>query len=137
MVTTVVVDASFTATASAAAGFVGYATLRTNPAIARVTNLLVPQTQTWLIDDLYITAAASAGLSDPIVKVIKNETNILADTPPLTALLVTNNSRPKTFAKILGFEGMSYMTNQIISTVANDTTAEVIRWFLTGAVNQK
>lgn len=97
--------------------------IATSPEVSTVTTLTIPSGQTWIVTDLYILASASAGTSDPVLRFVKNQTNIVGQTTPLSALLVTNNSRPILTPK-LGFEGTSQMQVYFITTIVNDATAD-------------
>lgn len=138
MVNSVSITGTATVAASAAAGSLVYASLTNDPSVTAVVKLQVPSNQVWLLDDLYILTAGAAGTSVPRVRVYKNDTSIMADTPPLSALLVSNNSRPKPFGmKALGYEAVSTMSHLLTTTTANDATADSIVYYTTGTVLTK
>lgn len=129
MVNSETILASDTIAASAAAGTVAFADLTIDPTIAVATQLTVPQTQTWLLMDVFIQVAADAGTSDPILTFLKDTSFIVAKTPPLSTMLVSNNSRPRPFAnKILGYGPVSIIQIQETTTTANDATADSLRF---------
>lgn len=119
-----------TVAASDAIGTVDNVTITDDPAITGVTRFQVPIGQTWGFDDLYISAAAGSGTSDPIVRIYKGGSNIMCDTPPLSNLLVSNNSRPPYAQKRIAFRGGETISMQTITTVANDTVADSIAFFV-------
>lgn len=100
--------------------------LKTSPEIASVTTLQIPQGQTWIIDDLFILASADAGTSDPQLRFVKNQNIVVGQTPNISAMLVSNPSRPQLRPK-LGFESASQLQVYLITTVANDANADAIK----------
>ena len=126
-----------TVAASAAAATIQPASLTIDPSVTAVVNLQVPSTQTWLVQDIYIGASADAGTSNPIVRQIKNLSKIMGDTPPLLGLLISNNARPPGSSVVLGYEPLSTMSDQLITTVANDTDADSIKYFKTVQVIER
>lgn len=99
--------------------------IQTSPEKAAVQTQVIPSGQTWIILDLYILVAANFGTSDPQIRFVKNQLNIVAQTGQMSSLLVTNPSRPILSPK-LGFEGQSQLEIYIITTVLNDATADAI-----------
>lgn len=99
--------------------------ISTSPEVASVTTFNIPSSQTWIILDTYILSSGAAGTSDPELRYVKNQVNTVGQTAPLSALLVTNNSRPS-FEPKLGFEGQSQLQIYSITTVANDSVADAI-----------
>lgn len=114
-----------TVAASAAVNTIQLVNIGTSPEVATVTTLVIPQTQTWIITDVYILTAGAAGTSDPQLRFVKNQVNTVGQIAPLSALLVTANSRPQLNPK-LGFEGNSQLQIYSITTVVNDATADSI-----------
>lgn len=112
-----------TVAASAVVNTQALMSIATSPEVATVTTLNIPSRQTWVITDLYILTAANGGTSNPQLRFVKNQTNIVGQSAPLSALLVSNNSRPILNPK-LGFEENSQMQVYYITTVANDTVAD-------------
>lgn len=117
-----------TVAASAAVNTTQLVNIATSPEVSTVTTLTIPSGQTWIITDLYILASGDAGTSDPQFRFVKNQTGIVGQTNNLSALLVSNNSRPKLEPK-LGFEGTSQLQVYLITTVANDAAADSIKAF--------
>lgn len=120
-----VLSLTATVVANAVVNTQALVSIATSPEVSTVTTLTVPAGQTWVINDLYIIASADYGTSNPVFRFVKNQTNIVGQTPPLSALLVTNNSRPILTPK-LGFEGTSQLQVYYITTVLNDATADSI-----------
>ena len=120
-----ILSISATVAASAVINTQQVATIQTSPEITGVTTLVIPTGQTWVIIDLYILASAGAGTSDPQFRFIKNQVTNVGQSAPLSALIVTNNGRPILSPK-LGFESQSQLQIYLITTVANDATADDI-----------
>lgn len=117
-----------TVAAAAAAGTNQVASLSKDPQVAAVVELAVPSTQIWRVQDIYISAAADAGTSSPIVRCFKNTSTIIGDTPPLAGLLITNNSRPPGLPVIPQYNPVETMTDYIITTILNDGVADAINY---------
>ena len=98
------------------------ATMQTSPTVTAVTELQVPLTENWIATDVYILAAAGAGTPtaiDPVVSMDKNRGRQLVQTPPLSSMLITNNTRPRFSPQPIGFEGGSIIRMFATSTVLN------------------
>ena len=97
-------------------------TMQTSPTVTGVTELQVPLTENWIATDVYILAAAGAGSATVIATVItmdKNRGRTLVQTPPLNAMLITSNTRPRFSPQPIGFEGGSIIRMFATSTVLN------------------
>jgi len=116
--------------ASAAAATRGNVGITDNPEIAGVNRFLVPSGQTWIFEDLYISAAAGAGTSDPVVQIVKDGGRIMGITPPLSNLLVSNNSRPPYSNRKFLYRGGQSIQMYTITTTANDTGVDNIAFFI-------
>jgi len=117
-----------TIAASDAIGSIDNVTITDSPEITGVTRFLVPQGQTWIFEDIYIGASADSGTADPVVKIYKGGGRIMGTTPPLSNLLVTNNSRPPYSNRKFGYRGGESISMQTICTIANDTVADSIKF---------
>lgn len=98
------------------------ATMQTSPTVTAVTELQVPLTENWIATDVYILGAAGAGtptVIDPVVSMDKNRGRQLVQTPPLSSMLITNNTRPRFSPQPIGFEGGSIIRMFATSTVLN------------------
>ena len=98
------------------------ATMQTSPTVTAVTELQVPLTENWIATDVYILAAGGAGaptVIDPVVSMDKNRGRQLVQTPPLSSMLITNNTRPRFSPQPIGFEGGSIIRMFATSTVLN------------------
>jgi len=62
-----------------------------DPRYDPVTQLPVNKGEIWYIEDIYVTSTPSV---DGIVRLIKNGREVIHITPPISALLVSNPSRP-------------------------------------------
>ena len=108
--------------ASAPAATVLSVTMQTSPTVTGVTELQVPLTENWIATDVYILAAAGAGsgtVINPVVTMDKNRVRTLVQTPPLSAMLITSNTRPRFSPQPVGFEGGSIIRMFATSTVVN------------------
>ena len=98
------------------------ANMQTSPTVATVTELQVPLTENWIATDVYILAAGGAGaptVIDPVISMDKNRGRQLVQTPPLSSMLITNNTRPRFSPQPIGFEGGSIIRMFATSTVLN------------------
>jgi len=108
--------------ASAPAATVLSVTMQTSPTVTGVTELQVPLTENWIATDVYILAAAGAGsgtVINPVITMDKNRGRTLVQTPPLSAMLITSNTRPRFSPQPVGFEGGSIIRMFATSTVVN------------------
>jgi len=120
-----------TVAADATAGSFANVTITDDPSITGDVRFVVPSGQTWIFEDLYISTAGGSGATvDPIVRIYKGGGRIMANTPPLSNLLVSNNSRPPYSNKKIGYRGTETISMQVITTVANDTVADSITFFV-------
>jgi hypothetical protein len=97
-------------------------TMQTSPTVAGVTELQVPLTENWIATDVYILAAGGAGSATvvaPVITMDKNRGRTLVQTPPLNAMLITSNTRPRFSPQPIGFEGGSIIRMFATSTVLN------------------
>jgi len=98
------------------------ANMQTSPTVGAVTELQVPLTENWIATDVYILAAGGAGaptVIDPVISMDKNRGRQLVQTPPLSSMLITNNTRPRFSPQPIGFEGGSIIRMFATSTVLN------------------
>ena len=108
-------------------------TMQTSPTVAAVTELQVPLTENWIATDMYILAAAGAGtptVINPVVSLDKNRGWQLVQTPPLSSMLITNNTRPRFSPNPIGFEGGSIIRTFATSTVLNGGAASTATYFI-------
>ena len=102
-----------------------------SPDLGTVTRFLVPEGQNWIFEDLYISTAGGSGTDvDPVVRIYKGGGRIMGTTPPLSNLLVSNNSRPPYSNRKFGYRGGESISMQTITTVVNDGTADNISFFV-------
>ena len=96
--------------------------MQTSPTVNGVNELQVPLTENWIATDVYILAAAGAGSATviaPVITMDKNRGRTLVQTPPLNAMLITSNTRPRFSPQPIGFEGGSIIRMFATSTVLN------------------
>ena len=125
-----VLECTATIAASDAAGTIDVVSMQTDPTVNAVTELFVPVTENWVFTDAYILATADAGTSSPSVRFDKNRGRSMGTTPPLSALYVANNTRPRFLPSSIGFEAGSIVRMFTATTIANDGTADAIKFFV-------
>jgi len=126
----VILICTATVVASALVGTINNVTVTDSPDVAGVIRFVVPDGQVWIFEDLYISVVAGAGVSDPVIRIFKDGGRILGTTPPLSNLLVSNNSRPPYANRKFLYRPRQTMQLQTITTVANDLTADAIAFFI-------
>ena len=97
-------------------------TMQTSPTVNGVNELQVPLTENWIATDVYILAIAGAGSAtnvQPVITMDKNRGRTLVQTPPLGAMLITSNTRPRFSPQPVGFEGGSIIRMFTTSTILN------------------
>ena len=117
-----VLNCTATYAAAAPVATVLSVTMQTSPTVAGVTELQVPLTENWIATDVYILAAGGAGsgtVINPVITMDKNRGRTLVQTPPLSAMLITSNTRPRFSPQPVGFEGGSIIRMFATSTVLN------------------
>ena len=112
--------------------------IQVDPNQTASTEIFVPTTENWVITDMYILAAgggtAATGTSDPMIEFIKNRGISLGITPPISAMLISNNTRPRFLPSPIGYEAGDIMTIQAITTTTNSATADDMYFYV--AVDQ-
>jgi hypothetical protein len=106
-------------------------TMQTSPTVTGVTELQVPLTENWIATDVYILAAGGAGsgtVINPVITMDKNRGRTLVQTPPLSAMLITSNTRPRFSPQPVGFEGGSIIRMFATSTVLNGAAVSNIQF---------
>jgi hypothetical protein len=119
-----------TIAAAAAVGTIDNVNITDSPELGTVTRFLIPEGQNWILEDLYISVAAGAATADPVVRVFKGGGRIMGTTPPLSNLLISNNSRPPYSNVKFMFRGGESLSMQTISTVAAGGAANNIAFFI-------
>lgn len=94
------------------------ASFRPESLAAAATEGTVPNNETWVVNDIWIAAAADvpAG-ADAIIQVEKNRRDVKAESSELSTLLVSNPSRPKLNVKV-GFREFEILRFRGINTAA-------------------
>ena len=119
--------------AAAPVATVQAATLQTSPVVAAVNELQVPLTENWIATDVYILVAAGGGtptVINPVITMDKNRGRQLVQTPPLSSMLITNNTRPRFSPQPIGFEGGSIVRMFGTSTVVNGGAISTANFFV-------
>lgn len=122
----VILICTATVAATDAVGSVDQVNITDSPEQGTVTRFVVPSGQTWIFEDIYISAAAGGGTSSPVVRVVANGGQIMGTTPPLLDLLVSNNSRPPYSNTKFGFRPRDTIQMSTITTILNNATADAI-----------
>ena len=105
--------------------------IQIDPNQAVATEVFVPTTENWVVTDAYILAAfGAAGTTNPMINFIKDRGISMGITTPLSALLITNNTRPRFLPTPIGYEAGSIVTMQAITTVTNNATADAITFYV-------
>ena len=125
-----VLECTATIAASDAAGTIDVVSMQTDPTVNAVTELFVPVSENWVFTDAYILATADAGTSSPSIRFDKNRGRSMGTTPPLSALLVSNNTRPRFLPSSIGFEAGSIVRMFSNTSIANDATVDAIKFFV-------
>lgn len=131
----ITLECTATIDASLGAGTIKAVSIKTDPTVSSVTELQVPLSETWVFTDLYILASGDAGTSNPIVNFDKNRGNSLASTPPLSTMLITNNTRPRFSPRPLGFSGGDIIRMFLFTTIANDGSADSIKYYVACSIS--
>jgi len=128
--TGITLECTRTIAASAGTGTINPVTIKTSPIQSGDTEIFVPQTENWIFTDCYVLTAADYGTSQPMVNFIKNRAISMGTSTSLGALLVTSNTRPRFLPQPIGFEAGSIVTMETITTIANDTDADSIKFYV-------
>jgi len=83
---------------------------------------VIPATQRWYIYDVYIRSSSDVPVDGQLV-FIKNNVKVLFRTPPLSALIVTNPSRPA--IPIMEFGPNDRLNIQLVTLAANTGSSAV------------
>jgi len=83
---------------------------------------VVPATQRWYIYDVYTRTSSDVAVDGQLV-FIKNNVKVLFRTPPLSALIVTNPSRPA--IPVMEFAPNDRLNIQLVTLASNSSTSAV------------
>ena len=107
------------------------ATIQIDPNMTAQSEIFVPTTENWVITDCYILAALGATVTtNPMIEFIKDRGISMGITTPLSALLISNNTRPRFLPTPIGYEAGSILTIQAITTTTNSATADAITFYV-------
>ena len=115
---------------AAAVGTIANVNITDSPELQTVTRFLIPEGQNWILEDLYISAIGGAATADPVIRVFKGGGRIMGTTPPLSNLLISNNSRPPYSNVKFMYRGGESLSMQTISTVAAGAGVNNITFFI-------
>ena len=117
--------------ASLAAPQTNQCTIQIDPNMTAQSEIFVPTTENWVITDCYILAAlGGTGTTDPMIEFIKDRGISMGITTPLSALLISNNTRPRFLPAPIGYEAGSILTIQAITTTDNNATADNTNFYV-------
>jgi len=106
-------------------------TIQIDPNMTAQSEIFVPTTENWVITDCYILAAlGGTGTTDPMIEFIKDRGISMGITTPLSALLISNNTRPRFLPAPIGYEAGSILTIQAITTTDNNATADDTNFYV-------
>jgi hypothetical protein len=106
-------------------------TIQLDPNMTAQSEVFVPTTENWVITDCYIlTAFGATGTTNPQIEFIKDRGISMGITTPLSALLISNNTRPRFLPTPIGYEAGSILTIQGITTTDNNATADDIDFYV-------
>jgi hypothetical protein len=83
---------------------------------------VVPSTQRWFIYDVYVRSSNDVAVDGQLV-FIKNNVKVLFRTPPLSALIVTNPSRPA--IPVMEFAPNDRLNLQLVTIASNSSSSSV------------
>ena len=108
------------------------ATIQIDPNMTAQSEIFVPTTENWVITDCYILSASTTGTdtTDPMIEFIKDRGVSMGITTPISALLISNNTRPRFLPTPIGYEAGSILTIQAITTTTNSATADAITFYV-------
>ena len=69
-----------------------FASIQLDPALSPVSQLTIPPSEAWVLEDLFVTSSQSV---DAILEFTKNLTEVAFRSAPVNSLLVSNPSRPR------------------------------------------
>jgi hypothetical protein len=119
-----------TIAANTAAGVQANASITVNGTSATVQN--IPQSQVWVIKDIYTTSSGSTA-TDAQVTFVKNSIKTLTTTAPLSSNLVTNQTRPGLYAPLI-YEPNSAMTLPTAPVATAGTTTTTDTFFISVSI---
>ena len=123
---------NFTVVASLAAPITRQCTIQLDPNMTAQSEIFVPTTENWVITDCYILSASTTGTdtTDPMIEFIKDRGVSMGITTPISALLISNNTRPRFLPTPIGYEAGSILTIQAITTTDNNGTADNTNFYV-------
>jgi hypothetical protein len=96
-----------------------------DPIIGAANMYVIPSSETWFITDIYVKASPAI---DVVLRIKKNRDYKL-ETPPVSALLVSNPSRPQ--LPVLMFEPNSQLSIEAVNLSAGGSSATTVEVFAT------
>ncbi len=118
---TMTLSAAFTA--SAAAGTIVLADITWDPRQSAVKEYIIPQSEIWLITDLYSNTTTDATSFNPEVQFLKDTDRIIDRSKPLNTVIITSAQRPNGLNGDLEYEGGSHLSAQFVARATSATAA--------------
>ena len=115
--------------ASAAVGSRINCNIQWDPSIASQTYIIIPDSEYWLLTDVWAATSDDVNPSNPILEFYKDQDRVLDRSRPMAAVVITSAQRPPGLNSNLGYQGGSHMTVKAVNTVTADSTAEAIKVF--------
>lgn len=97
-----------------------------DPVIGAQTMIVIPSTETWFITDIYVKSSPPI---DVVLRIKKMNREYKLETPPVSALLVSNPSRPQ--LPVLMFEPNSQLSIEAVNLAAGGASATTVEVFAT------
>jgi hypothetical protein len=119
------IQAQVTVPANASAGQTLTVSFITDPRLPSVSSLQVPATETWTLDDVFVTASQSI---DHALEIKRNDFEILAFLGSINSRLISNPSRPP-FKKLI-YPANSKLTMTAINLAAGGASATTITFMI-------
>lgn len=89
-----------------------------DPSISAASYVIVPDSEYWLITDVWALNATDATAVNPTLEFYKDQDRVLDRSKPLLTVLVTSAQRPPGLNSNLGYQGGSHMTVKAVANVA-------------------
>lgn len=90
--------------------------------------LIIPDSEFWMLVDLYCNSATEAGTTNDTIEFYKDQDRVLDRSRPLLTTLVTSAQRPNGLNTNIGYQGGSHMTVKAVALVAS-SAAETIKCY--------
>lgn len=113
---TMTLSAAFLATDTA--GAIHLANITWDPRQASVTNYIIPESEIWLITDVYANSTTEATAFNPEIQFLKDTDRIIDRSKPLNTIIITSAQRPNGLNGDLEYAGGSHLSAQFVARAA-------------------